>query len=274
MILLYIFAFTLVAASQSVPAEGFDQVLPRDTGHPPFAPLIFHNLTKQEFIAKREEVRRRLAKREVFGDEVRNDYFTQQTLEARNVKCEERFGTTHRFASGYCHADRPRFLGITCRHRTERAARNIRLRASETCVSPQKCDVIFGWNFYGNRVRIPHCVDVIEINERTSANADPVPEYEGSMRVPSPASDAQAPPHSPSILDSIDQIWEVEDGHIPGLTAQWDYRGAYSNGNGFSSRSFGMAHSWSCIGCPSGTLYVSTVGFRAQALGSVLTSGL
>lgn len=81
-------AAALLAPRQSIPAEAseFDPVLPRNTGHPSFAPLIFHNLTKAEFIAKRDEIRRvHLVKRDLVGDESQNGWFEQAVLEDVNL---------------------------------------------------------------------------------------------------------------------------------------------------------------------------------------------
>lgn len=272
-------AVVLLAPRQSIPAEAFvpteasefDQVHPRNTGHPSFAPLIFHNLTKAEFIAKREEVRRvHLVKREPVGEESANGWFEQAVLEERNLLCIRDFGPQYRISSGNCFNNfPPRQMTVRCRKLHQFRGPNEHSTPSEIiyefCATHQVCATILATNFYGIESEMPLCEDRFLINSTVSDNFAAIAEYEGSQHVPHPAT----PPHSPSILDSIDQIWEVEDGSIPGLTAQWDYRGSYSNGNGFSSRSFGMTHSWSCIGCPACYLYATTVGFKALAVGTV-----
>lgn len=276
----------LTIASVAVPhpasAETSRQVHARDDGQPiPREPLVFWNLTVEEFDAKRREYRGAPGDKRATGDlghlekrypylhEVLNPYFKQMVVEERSATCESRFGIEYRVTTGYCPSHRRTRMLFTCRHKT--LVGNQR-ESSQTCPPNHVCaSVRQVINFLGHSVQIPYCAEELQINQRTDESADAVPSYEGHRTIPE-APQPPEPPHSPSVLDSIDQIWHIEDGHIPGLTGQWDYRGRYSNGNGFSSRSFGMAHSWSCIGCPAGTLYVETVGFKATALGSVLLS--
>lgn len=54
------------------------------------------------------------------------------------------------------------------------------------------------------------------------------------------------------------------------LTASWEYRGHWSNGWAFLVSSLVMAFSFSCLGCPSGTLHAETVGFQSKAVSLVL----
>lgn len=279
MVPLCIIAVALLAISRAASAEAFSPGLARDESKPSIPePLVFYNLTREEFSAKVLEYRGtpkderatsdlfHLDKRVVVGFEFRNPPFIQSIIEARSSTCSRRFGEPYRLSSGYCSKQKKyRRLGVICRVPGEVGYKE----TSEACPPTQRCVVAMAINYLDNWVKVPYCGDTIEIQERTQDSADVVPTYEGHRTIPDPAQMPE-PPHSPSILDSIDQFWEVEDGHIPGLKAQWDYRGHYSNGNGFSSRSLCLAHSWSCVGCPAGTLYVSTNGFKSQAVGSVM----
>lgn len=282
MIYLRIFIAVLLAVSHSVPAKpAFGQVLASDGGSASFPePLMFYNLTREEFAAKLLEHRSatkratgnsiHLHKRDFYLEERANDYEEQMLLEARQEICDTNLGRgTYRIASGHCRSNHANRMVVICRRKGDTTVRRERF---EDCPEGYLCDsskkVI---NFLGLEVKMPDCRQVLETNERASDNADPVPTYEGHQPIPGPnqlTPDTTEPQWSPSALDNVSTFWEIHDERYIGLTGQWEYFGHYRNGQGFSSRSFGNTRTWSCIGCPAGVLYLVVYGFKTKALGS------
>lgn len=280
-------------------AGAFHQVLARSNADASFPePLIFHNLTMEAFIAKLSEYRGSwankrttsnsaedseyhsttpgaqvgsvplgkqassfISKREAIGGESKNNADQQAIVEDLSTACVASFPTEGlRFVHGRCAGDR---LDWWCeRLPGERYHRRHKRRG---CVStpkePKRCAFTKVYNFKGSFVGAPYCADVIPIDEKTQ-EVDVVPTYEGYKTLPSEV-------WSPGTIDSFFQM----AGEFSGLTGNFQYYGHYSSGEGFHSQSPKQAHSWACLGCPSGTLYIETVGFKSEAIGMTYPAG-
>lgn len=256
-----IFTVTSLAVTYAVAAQSS-----QDNSTPP-APLIFYNLTRAEFSSKLLEHRskRFLSKRRPYNNyERENDSFQQQAIDTCSRICEER-NPILRATSAICRKQKSsRYIAVTCRDTYSYD----RVKLHGACELNYVCDTIRVKNFLGHEVSMAYCRNEVEVNERAGTSTDGIPIYEGHSTIP--AATENEPPHSPSALDSLDSMWEIEDGAIPGLlVAQWDYHARYSNGNSFAAGSLGFAHSWSCIGCPAGTLSIQSVGIKVTAIGSI-----
>lgn len=117
------------------------------------------------------------------------------------------------------------------------------------------------YNVHGAKEKLPFCSEFINVMKKEN-DFDSVPTFEGSRDIPS---NEWEPVY-------VDTFWGLGDA-FRGLTAKYDYRGHHPSGKAFRSQSPKKAHSWCCLGCPSGQLHVETVGFQAQAFGLTLPAG-
>lgn len=247
-------------------------------GNTPFPePLIFYNLTMEEFHAKRWDYRQHtirtrdpehLSKRVPFRQESKNNADQQAVVELRTETCVEKFGEGFRATSGTCRPTKNvRFMEWSCQRLV---MTGLAKKTGKTCEKGYKCAVMEIFNFYGRRVQLPHCVQVLPI-DRKENDVDIVPVYEGHTVIP----DNPADPWSPGSWSpgTWDTFWHLS-GEFSGLTGNYEYRGHHASGKGFRSQSPKQVSSWCCMGCPSGTLYVSTVGFKSEALGFTVDASI
>lgn len=254
-------------------------------------PHIFYNLTIEEFQAKRWEYQKRslrnsaeaavdqdsavehpsyLRKRVPVLHEVDNNAGQQAVVELRSLKCASKFGVDHRAISGSCPKSRPNQMNLSCQlpgsvRNPIGAGTRLEKKTSEWCKKPTVCRTIVVRNFIGNTVHMPYCADVIEINKREN-DADVVPAYEGQKTI----YDAEAGPSDPS---TVDTFWRIY-GEFEALTGNFDYRGRSASGQTFRAVSPKQVSSWCCMGCPPGTLYAETIGFKSQAVGFTVPATL
>lgn len=157
-----------------------------------------------------------------------------------------------------------------CKNPAQRARR---WQMSDWCTERGKtCAEMPVTNFLGNKVRLPYCCDRIPIARPADEGVQLVPVYEGHKTLPDEA-------WSPGTFDAFFQLAHEyasqaaagasssPSAGLAGLRGRWEYRGHYASGASFFDRNDTLAHSWSCLGCPSGTLYVETVGFTSEAVG-------
>lgn len=140
---------------------------------------------------------------------------------------------------------------------------------SRSCEEDQECVTIEAFNYAGKLRPFPYCQNTFQINKKPALSIEAPPRFEGWLNIP-PKPNDEWPMHedlpSPGTLDSYYQL----EGQYSGHTASWEYRGHWSNGWAFLVSSLVMASSFSCLGCPSGTLYAETVGFKSKAVGFTL----
>nr|ARR28623.1 secreted in xylem 1 [Fusarium oxysporum f. sp. medicaginis] len=183
-----------------------------------------------------------LGKREPVGGETRNDVVTNAMLQALHDLCVQQLDDVNwRAANGWCGGD---VRVIRCGKRSFSGARQI----SRPCPKGWECTTFQGVNFRNRQANFPVCGPRIEVKERHDIGRHT--EYEGTWYPESPK--------SPGTFND----WSVMAG---GLSANFDFNGAYSNGEGFSSR--GNGHSWSCINCPGGKLTITSPGRATWAMG-------
>lgn len=264
MILLYILVVAFLTISRPASAQDSGEVLTRDDGKASFpVPLVFHNLTMDEYTAKLSEHRgTSLKKRVPIGFESSNNADQQALVESWSAECVAKWGEGYRIRHGVCRSYGG--LGFYCDKIAD--PDHARWKSSSLpCVGtkrrPKRCETKYVTNHRGNRARLPYCASVIPINEKEK-EVDLVPQYDGYQSLPSEV-------WSPG---TIDAFYEMA-GDFNGLTGSFDYRGHYSSGESFRSLSPKQVHSWACLGCPSGTLYVSTVGFKGEAVGFAVPAG-
>ncbi|TXB97570.1 hypothetical protein FocTR4_00012040 [Fusarium oxysporum f. sp. cubense] len=109
-----------------------------------------------------------------------------------------------------------------------------------------------GWraavNYRSVRNIFPVCGPRIEVTERHDIGIHT--EWDGIWYPESPK--------SPGTYDSFAQM-------AGSLNGYFNFDGAYSNGEGMSSR--GSGHSWSCIACPGGKLTITSTDRATWAIG-------
>lgn len=255
-------------------------------------PLIFYNLTREEFSIKFLEYRasretnqrairhptvldKRWSTLDRHETDPRNGEFQRLLLIERNNDCEiKHHSSDWRHSSGWCAARRPWSVNWRCK---EKSTPYNGPDYTKSCGPGYRCATTDFINWWGRPAKITYCQYIFTVNERVSDDSAAVPSYEGHQVIPPPvpnsSPDNPSLPHSPSVLDHIETFWDVDPPSLD-VKAQWDYRGTYSNGNEFSSTSMGLAHTWSCIGCPAGILYVTLFGFTGKAVGSTFVSSL
>ena len=248
----------------------FGLVLARVDDEAPLEPLVFYGLTLEEFTAKvaehRENRTRRdlggtsdsvlLGKRDRIGGEIENTDAQQDVVEARSSGCVTTFGPRYRATVGNCHEKNPRRMVWYCSVFDRGTMAGRRRERSQMCQADQRCAEMAITNFFGHRKALPYCQDKIAINKPTGDGIQLVPEYEGYKTLPYEV-------WSPG---TIDTHWQLES-ELAELKGHWEYRGHYASGRTYINHSAEFSHSWSCIGCPSGTLYIATVGFMSHAVG-------
>lgn len=265
MILTFILFVSVLTISRPASAQAFGEVLARDDSETSFPePLIFHNVTMNEFAAKMLEHRSTsLKKRAPLGHETVNSADQQALVEEWAARCRERYGTEYHIRWGTClnrftmeiHCDKP---SAPVRTRTRRHS----MECSSTAERQRKCELKAFMNYKGNPAHLPYCADIIPIREKEK-EVDVVPKYDGYLTLPDEV-------RSPG---TIDAFYEMSGVPFPALTGSFEYRGHHSSGKEFRSLSPKQAHSWACLGCPAGILYVSTVGYTSEAVGFSVPAG-
>lgn len=278
---LHVAALAILAISYpgSAPAEPFKPVLASDGTDAWFPePIIFHNLSMEAFLFKMSEYRGSSFNRRTTNDfqqaspsifkrapvrgESENNAGQQAIVEDLSGQCALRFrDDSLRVVHGKCrdeahmhwYCNNPDAPTRQHKH-TTRPCRSIQR-------SQRKCSIKTVYNYNGNIANVPYCADIIPIDEKTE-EVDVVPTYEGYKTLPDEA-------WSPG---TIDAFYEMA-GQFSGLTGHFDYRGHYSSGKEFHSQSPSQSRSWACLGCPSGRLYIETVGFKSEAIGTTYPAG-
>lgn len=248
------------------------------TADPPSPePLIFYNLTKDEFHAKLLDYRgsslkraasdaaedhSHISKRVPVRGEMRNNAEQQAVMEQRAKSCEDTFDVGYRPLRGFCEDDDTAMFWY-CDYMEETLAflKALRKRCKSSEKHPAKCATLSLYNYRGNTVELPYCAEIIKVDKKEE-ELEFTPVYEGYKTLPYEV-------WSPGTWDSFYEL----AGHFSGLTGNYEYRGHHASGQSFISQSPKQARSWACLGCPSGTLYVKTVGFKAEAWGFSLPAG-
>lgn len=132
--------------------------------------------------------------------------------------------------------------------------KRIRRRCKSSNMHLAKRENIVVYNYKDNKVMLPHCVDTINVSTKEK-EVDVIPEYGGSMTLPDGS-------WSPGTWDT----WYLL-GHFGGLTAKVRVPRSLFLGIVVPQTEPQHSHSWACLGCSSKALYVTTVGFKAEALG-------
>lgn len=229
-------------------------------------PLIFLNLTQDEFMLKLLEHRRQdplVSKRNPVGYESKNiDPAVQALVEVQSRLCAQRFGEGFRVIRGFCGRGRlgtKNVLDIYCNNPPNFPRHGYR-HTTKSCQRGDICDTTTFINYHDLEATIAFCKSIIPVNKRPGPEVEIPPVYDGWKTLPDEV-------WSPGTFDTF---FQLADEVSTGLKASWEYRGHHANGWGFLSDSNGKTTSFSCLGCPSGTLYVETVGFKSRAEGFTL----
>nr|QID05166.1 secreted in xylem 1 [Fusarium oxysporum f. sp. sesami] len=185
----------------------------------------------------------KLGKREPVGGETRNDRVTNDMLQALHDLCVQKLGPGHRASSGRCRGEKYKI--VECGKPMEQGRLGY---ATADCAEHEICTTFEAINFRGNRAHFPVCGPRIRVADRVDVGRHT--EWEGTWYPESPK--------SPGTYDSFAQM-------AGSLNGYFDFNGAYSNGEGFSSR--GSGHSWSCINCPGGKLTITSTERATWAVG-------
>lgn len=265
----------------------FGPVFAREGGTPALAfpePLIFHDLTMEEFHVKVLEYRgtslkrtasdaaedpahngtltvHRLGKRIPFRGEQNNNAEQQVVVDARNSDCHDKHGENYRFASGNCKNNQMTFYCNLLVGGARNTKKTMRRKCIGTKEEPETCRVIRVQNYKYHEVLAPWCAEFINVANKEK-EVDFIPTYEGQKSLPD----------KEWTSGTIDTFWQLS-GPYEGLTGHYDYRGHFASGKTFESQSPKQANSWACLGCPAGVLYLATIGFKAQAFGLTVSSG-
>nr|ALQ80802.1 secreted in xylem 1 [Fusarium oxysporum f. sp. cubense] len=184
-----------------------------------------------------------LGKRDPVGGEAHNNRVTNDMLQALHDLCVEAYGTGWRAISGSCQDQATR--RIYCGNPNVAGSRRMTTRA---CPSGQQCTTFEAVNYRSVRNIFPVCGPRIEVTERHDIGIHT--EWDGIWYPESPK--------SPGTYDSFAQM-------AGSLNGYFNFDGAYSNGEGMSSR--GSGHSWSCIACPGGKLTITSTDRATWAIG-------
>lgn len=239
------------------------------SGYP--EPIIFSGLTREEFLQKRAEHHGRLAKRAYVLQEFRNEqaknYDGQRMIELRSQDCVERWGEPWRAFRGTCNTHRDKIrplLDFSCQIPPSVSGHGLH-RVYQPCSKDQTCEIIDAWNYAGMFRTFPYCKDKFKIEKRPGPEVEIPPRYEGWKELPDKDwlmhQDLQSP-------GTIDFHFELS-GTFNSLKTAWEYRGRWDNGWSFILASVGLVSTFSCLGCPKGTLYAETIGFKSLASGFV-----
>lgn len=215
----------------------------------------------------------RFAKREFIREEYRNQYGYMdghRALEALSELCAESYGEAYRCHAGRCNKS-PRkgwhrmdfYCNSPALHPTKPSEDN--RHKTKPCGRGQICETLVAHNYAGYMTKFPYCKSTLKINKRPAARVEVPPRFQGETSLPNPEETWQISDaiNSPGTLDTHYHL----AAELAGLQASWEYRGHWKNGWSFLTESQGMASSFSCLGCPQGTLYAETVGFNGEAEG-------
>lgn len=283
MLLLYIFivAFLAISRPASVQSHSLGKVLAGDDGRTSLqAPLIFYNLTEDEYTAKKlEHHGPPLNKRVALNGESANNAAQQAIVEYWSDLCL-RHGWNRRFRHGRCY-DAHKMRGY-CSVPGDDASLRHQPEVTRTCdrkaKPPVRCATRQVWNYDGVKVRGPYCADVIEVDEEKEEEdfieiedeEEKEEEQEEEWETKSPRYDGFKPlPYeapSPGTWDFFYELTGGDAGHFV-------YHGNAPDGKKFRSQSPKQSNSWACLGCPSGILHVMTFGLKSEALGFSVPSG-
>lgn len=233
-------------------------------------PTILLNLTLDEFMQRRQDGRGAsiISKRELVGQETENrDATVRELIEARSADCAKSFGAGMRVTRSHCgttlNVGGPRArMDLYCQRPPTDPYDGYR-HTTRACKKGQECVALRMINYAGQIGKVTYCKDKFPVNKRPGPEVELPPVYDGWKTLP----DEQWSP------GSFDYFFQVADS-MAGLTASWELRGHHANGWGFIDDPKGKATSYSCLGCPSGTLYAETVGFKTQVEGFTLPSVL
>ena len=261
MMSLHVLAAILLAISCPASAQACSKVLARDDGNASFPePLIFHNLILEKSIAKLlEHWGPSLNKRGPVGKETTNSADQQCLVEEFSRYCRDTYGPTYRGRRGVCTDDVGMEYYCAMRERRGSQPSHSFEYCHGTATEPKKCVEQEVYNYPGRRSKLPYCAKIIRTKER-AAEVDEAPEYDGHRTLPDEAKS----------LGTVDIFWMLGDQlgvQLSGLTERFEYRGNSSSGKEFRSQSTKKSHSWCCLGCPSETLHVSTIGFMSEVVG-------
>lgn len=216
--------YTLLAILQPISTKYAASGLAGVDGNLSFPePLIFYNLTREEFTILTMEHRSTQAAKHAISDPTYLDKrwsaleagelnnpgeFEKGILQQRNNDCEERFTDVYkRISSGRCKPSRPHSVFMRCRNKISWIMTDY---WSKTCGKDSICKTTKVLNWWNKDVKVPYCQAMFPINERTSDSTAAVPTYEGHQVIPPPVpnSTPDSPPHSPSVLDHLETFWE------------------------------------------------------------------
>lgn len=280
MLLLYITVVAVLMISRpfSVQSHPLGEVLARDDGRTsPLAPLIFHNLTVDEYTAKKLEHHGPLLHKSVaYGGEIRNDASQQAIVEFWTETCrEKRRNNRLRFRYGRCLGDKSMrgHCTIPGEETAMRTPPSVTLACYKKEEPPKRCVEKIVWNYDSHGVKGAYCVDVVEVDEEKEEDEneeEKEEEKEEEEETKSPVYDGYKvlPYESPS-PGTWDFFYELTGG----AAGHFVYHGDAPNGKKFESQSPKQSNSWTCLGCPSGILHVMTFGFKSEALGFSVPSG-
>lgn len=232
-------------------------------------PIIFYNLTREEFLLKRAE--HTLTKRAFVELETLNLRYHmdgQRLIEFLSLACITKFDDPRLRASrGSCSSSVK--MDVYCSVPPGPVSVGVRHMVGDCRPGVEECVTLQAHNYRGAIRNFPYCQKVLPINKPPVAKVDASPRYEGSMELTLPPPPTDWGPVHPDLPSpgTIDAHFDMAGQY---LKAAWEYRGHWSNGWGFLLTSVGLATSFSCLGCPSGTLYAETVGFKSRAVGFVL----
>ncbi|WKT54424.1 hypothetical protein QSH57_005008 [Fusarium oxysporum f. sp. vasinfectum] len=173
--------------------------------------------------------------------ETQNDQVTNDMLQALPGHCVDRYGTGWRAANGTCNGQRRL---INCGKPGVTGSDG---NMYKDCPEGFECTTFQAVNFRTPRATFPLCGSRIRVVEKHDLGRHM--EWEGTWY--------PEPPKSPGTYDSFAKMADSLNGYF-------DF-GAYSNGEGFSSR--GYEHSWSCIDCPGGKLTITSTDRATWAIG-------
>lgn len=152
MVPLYALAIAFSALGQVFAGDDGETLFPK--------PLIFHNLTMDEFHAKRWEHRQRtlhLGKRVAYGGENKNDADQQAVVEQHVLNCREAgFGDTWRPVSGHCLVHQPHRYIVVCSDTRDNSRPPKRKQTTKACrEEDQLCGLKGVYTYSAKPARLP-----------------------------------------------------------------------------------------------------------------------
>ncbi|GAO17910.1 hypothetical protein UVI_02027100 [Ustilaginoidea virens] len=208
-------------------------------------PQIFINLSTEEFLQKRKELRESqttgLQRRHLYGLEVANGHFEQARMETLHEICCRKIGESGYHAYGAsCLRN---LMNLSC-GRPEGPLRD--RKATEMCPQGQVCREFQSWNFRNNRATFTHCVEKINVKHRQFNDPNGV-KYIGEYQL--------------SGMKLEDLMVAMEEHAV----ADFDFSGSSSSAGQQHKHN---AHSWACFGCRYGTLKITHWNSPAVAFAS------